>query len=184
MVSMAVEDNADSRTDRKAQVRVTSRGQHHAPALRTKLQQTPSGTQVRVLWVCLEIIRVIFLQINLRVWCLSPKPSSKPCTPELSGFLHYNDSSGQMFHCNGVSWRPWTPTNEVIHIQSKSWWLDLQFLHFMRWFEYFRVFSVLAQTVKAQKCPRGWTYHNDFCYILSTERKASWSTAVRACRER
>ncbi|XP_056096314.1 FRAS1-related extracellular matrix protein 1a isoform X1 [Rhinichthys klamathensis goyatoka] len=127
MVSMAVEDNADSRTDRKAQVQVTSWGQHHAPALRTKLQQTdrvlqPSGT----------------------------RPSSKPCTPELSGFLHYNDSSGQMFHCNGVSWRPWTPTNE---------------------------------TVKAQKCPRGWTYHNDFCYILSTERKATWSTAVRACRE-
>ncbi|XP_077057949.1 FRAS1-related extracellular matrix protein 1a isoform X2 [Siphateles boraxobius] len=127
IVSMAVEDNADSRTDRKAQVQVTSWGQHHAPALRTKLLQTdrvlqPSGTQ----------------------------PSSKPCTPELSGFLHYNDSSGQMFHCNGVSWRPWTPTNE---------------------------------TVKAQKCPRGWTYHNDFCYILSTERKASWSTAVRACRE-
>ncbi|XDV17566.1 hypothetical protein PO909_023405 [Leuciscus waleckii] len=128
MVSMAVEeDNADSRTDRKAQVQVTSWGQQRAPSLRTKLQQTdrvlqPSGT----------------------------RPSSKPCSPELSGFLHYNDSSGQMFHCNGVSWRPWTPTNE---------------------------------TVKAQKCPRGWTYHNDFCYILSTERKATWSAAVRACRE-
>ncbi|KAK7175846.1 hypothetical protein R3I93_000187 [Phoxinus phoxinus] len=127
MVSMAVEDNADSRTDRKAQVQVTSWGQQRAPALRTKLQQAdralqPSGT----------------------------RPSSKPCTPELSGFLHYNDTSGQMFHCNGVSWRPWTPTNE---------------------------------TVKAQKCPRGWTNHNDFCYILSTERKATWSAAVRACRE-
>ncbi|XP_067274903.1 FRAS1-related extracellular matrix protein 1a isoform X2 [Pseudorasbora parva] len=128
IVSMAVEeDNADSRTDRTAQVQVTSWGQQRSPALRTKLQQTARVLQPSV-----------------------TRPSSKPCTPELTGLLHYNDSSGQLFHCNGVSWRLWTPTNE---------------------------------TVKAQKCPRGWTYHNNYCYILSTERKVTWSAAVRACRE-
>ncbi|XP_067257479.1 FRAS1-related extracellular matrix protein 1a isoform X2 [Chanodichthys erythropterus] len=134
IVSMAVEeDKADSRTDRMAQVQVTSWGQQSSPAVRTKLQQTASHANSRVSQPFLT------------------QPSSKPCTPELTGFLHYNDSLGQLFRCNGDSWRPWTPTNE---------------------------------TVKAQKCPRGWTYHNNYCYILSTERKATWSAAVRACRER
>ncbi|ROL41249.1 FRAS1-related extracellular matrix protein 1 [Anabarilius grahami] len=133
IVSMAVEeDKADSRTDRKAQVQVTSWGQQRSPAVRTKLQQTASHANGRVSQPFVT------------------QPSSKPCTPELTGFLHYNDSLGQLFRCSGDSWRPFTPTNE---------------------------------TVKAQKCPRGWTYHNNYCYILSTERKATWSAAVRACRE-
>uniref|UniRef100_A0A672MFC2 FRAS1-related extracellular matrix protein 1 n=1 Tax=Sinocyclocheilus grahami TaxID=75366 RepID=A0A672MFC2_SINGR len=107
-------------SDRKAQVQVTSRGQQRPPH-----DRTVPHTNTRA-------------------------PSSKPCTPELTGFLHYNDSSAQLLRCNGDSWRPWTPNNE---------------------------------TVKAQKCPRGWTYHNNYCYILSGERKATWSAAARACRE-
>ncbi|XP_059394648.1 FRAS1-related extracellular matrix protein 1a [Carassius carassius] len=127
MVSMAVEeDRADSGSDRKTQV--TSWGQQRPPHDRTVPHTNTRAAAQRVV----------------------TQPSSKPCTPELTGFLHYNDSSAQLLHCNGDSWRPWTPNNE---------------------------------TVKAQKCPPGWTYHNDYCYILSAERKATWSAAARACRE-
>uniref|UniRef100_A0A8C1JDA4 FRAS1-related extracellular matrix protein 1 n=1 Tax=Cyprinus carpio TaxID=7962 RepID=A0A8C1JDA4_CYPCA len=41
----------------------------------------------------------------------------------------------------------------------------------------------IKDTNEAQKCPRGWMYHNNYCYILSTEHKATWSAAARACRE-
>lgn len=41
-----------------------------------------------------------------------------------------------------------------------------------------------TQMVSAQNCRKGWTYHSGYCYFLSTERKSSWSTAIRACRER
>ncbi|XP_058637530.1 FRAS1-related extracellular matrix protein 1a [Onychostoma macrolepis] len=133
IMSMAVEeDSADSGSDRKARVQVTSWGQQHPPHDRTKPQHTVPHTNTRA------------------AQRVATQPSSKPCTPELTGFLHYNDSSAQLLRCNGDSWRPWTPNNE---------------------------------TVKAQKCPRGWTYHNNYCYRLSAERKASWSAAARACRE-
>ncbi|XP_060791413.1 FRAS1-related extracellular matrix protein 1a isoform X1 [Neoarius graeffei] len=39
------------------------------------------------------------------------------------------------------------------------------------------------EAVNAQKCPQGWTYHSHHCYLLSTERKATWNDAARACRE-
>lgn len=79
IVSMAVEeDSADSRTDRKAQVQVTSWGQQRSPAVRTKLQQTSSHantrvpqsfvTQVRVLSIRYQITWRNLLQINLHIW--------------------------------------------------------------------------------------------------------------------
>ncbi|XP_053321913.1 FRAS1-related extracellular matrix protein 1 [Spea bombifrons] len=40
-----------------------------------------------------------------------------------------------------------------------------------------------STTVKATKCPFGWTPHDSSCYILITEQKATWVTAARACRE-
>ncbi|XP_016405558.1 FRAS1-related extracellular matrix protein 1a [Sinocyclocheilus rhinocerous] len=123
IISMAVEE------DSVAQVQVTSRGQQRPPHDRTVPHTNTRAAAQRV---------------------AATQPSSKPCTPELTGFLHYNDSSAQLLRCNGDSWRPWTPNNE---------------------------------TVKAQKCPRGWTYHNNYCYILSGERKAMWSAAARACKE-
>uniref|UniRef100_A0A8C2KCV2 FRAS1-related extracellular matrix protein 1 n=1 Tax=Cyprinus carpio TaxID=7962 RepID=A0A8C2KCV2_CYPCA len=120
---------AGSRTDRKAQVQVTSWGQQRSPHDRTKPHQTAPHTNTRAFPRVVTRVRV-------------------PCTPELTGFLHQSDSSAQLFRCNGGSWRPWTLTNEV-----------------------------------SQKCPRGWMYHNNYCYILSTEHKARWSAAARACRE-
>uniref|UniRef100_A0A3B3D2I5 Fras1 related extracellular matrix 1a n=1 Tax=Oryzias melastigma TaxID=30732 RepID=A0A3B3D2I5_ORYME len=74
----------------------------------------------------------------------------KPCAPELTGLLHYNHTISQLFHCNGVSWKPWTPTQQML---------------------------------KAQMCPKGWSFHSGYCYILSTEHKVTWSAANRACRE-
>uniref|UniRef100_A0A665UUX0 Fras1 related extracellular matrix 1a n=1 Tax=Echeneis naucrates TaxID=173247 RepID=A0A665UUX0_ECHNA len=44
-------------------------------------------------------------------------------------------------------------------------------------------FVTKTQMVSTQKCPRGWTFHAGQCFILSTEHKATWSTANRACRE-
>lgn len=51
-------------------------------------------------------------------------PESKACTPELAGFLHFNASLGQLLQCNGISWKPWAATDEVISIKqttSPSW---------------------------------------------------------------
>uniref|UniRef100_A0A3P9HTD0 FRAS1-related extracellular matrix protein 1 n=1 Tax=Oryzias latipes TaxID=8090 RepID=A0A3P9HTD0_ORYLA len=35
-----------------------------------------------------------------------------------------------------------------------------------------------------QTCPKGWSFHGDRCYLLSTEQKVTWSAASRACREK
>lgn len=46
----------------------------------------------------------------------SPSSGPKPCVPELMGLLHFNQSSGGLLRCNGVSWKPWAPTDEVINL--------------------------------------------------------------------
>ncbi|TSL34592.1 FRAS1-related extracellular matrix protein 1 [Bagarius yarrelli] len=43
--------------------------------------------------------------------------------------------------------------------------------------------AATEEAVSAQKCPQGWTYHSRHCYLLSTERKATWNDAARVCRE-
>ncbi|XP_065144972.1 FRAS1-related extracellular matrix protein 1a [Paramisgurnus dabryanus] len=130
ITSMAVdEDNTAAVKGRKAQVQVVSRGQQRsAPGREAKLQSANTRPTQRI----------------------SPK-ASNPCRPELTGFLRYDESSGQLLRCSGDTWRPWAPTNE---------------------------------TVKAQKCPSGWTYHSNHCYLWSTDRKATWSAAARACKEK
>uniref|UniRef100_A0A667YH99 FRAS1-related extracellular matrix protein 1 n=1 Tax=Myripristis murdjan TaxID=586833 RepID=A0A667YH99_9TELE len=127
IMHMQVEDDTSpSRKGRKANVRVLSRGAQHANLTSHFLTlPAPSAT----------------------VDNLVPKP----CVPELMGLLHFNHSTSRLFHCNGVSWKPWAPTDEM---------------------------------VSAQMCPQGWTFHGGSCYILSSERKATWSMANRACRER
>lgn len=35
----------------------------------------------------------------------------------------------------------------------------------------------------AKRCPFGWTFHNNHCYYLNTEHKATWTRAARACKE-
>ncbi|XP_026182676.1 FRAS1-related extracellular matrix protein 1a isoform X2 [Mastacembelus armatus] len=113
----------------KANIRVVSRGAQHQASTMQKLnpQRNVLKAQKRGL------------------------TTGHPCVPELRGLLHFNQTTNQLFHCNGVSWKPWAPSDQM---------------------------------VSAQICPQGWTFHGGHCYILSTENKATWSTANRACRER
>ncbi|CAJ1081153.1 uncharacterized protein LOC106154262 [Xyrichtys novacula] len=31
------------------------------------------------------------------------------------GLLHFNQTTNQLFHCNGVTWKPWAPTDQGQH---------------------------------------------------------------------
>ncbi|XP_030635867.1 FRAS1-related extracellular matrix protein 1a isoform X3 [Chanos chanos] len=136
IMSMAVEDDsASSRVGRKAKVQVTSRGQQRSSS--AKLERLPTGQSTK----------------TQRDPATQVKPVSKPCTPELNGFLHFNESTGQLSRCNGVSWKPWAP------------WAPSE------------------EAVNAQRCPGGWTYRGGNCYLLSAEKKVTWSIAARVCRE-
>ncbi|XP_018549331.2 LOW QUALITY PROTEIN: FRAS1-related extracellular matrix protein 1a [Lates calcarifer] len=142
IMQMRVEDDTSpSRKGRKANIRVVSRGaQQQVSAVPTdsKLdaKRKVSKSQKSAL---------------AKVRATADNSIPKPCVPELMGLLHFNQTTNQLFHCNGVSWKPWAPTDQI---------------------------------VSAQMCPQGWTFHGGHCYILSTEHKATWSTANRACRER
>ncbi|XP_077401536.1 FRAS1-related extracellular matrix protein 1a [Vanacampus margaritifer] len=37
----------------------------------------------------------------------------RPCLPQVMGLLHFNQTTNQIFHCNGVSWRSWMPADQV-----------------------------------------------------------------------
>nr|XP_020450558.1 FRAS1-related extracellular matrix protein 1 isoform X2 [Monopterus albus] len=140
IMQMQVEDNTSpSRKNRKANIRVVSRGPQ-ALAVLTNSKQDSQRKLLKPQKTRLTKGRV-------------PADNAiiKPCVPELMGLLHFNQSTNQLFHCNGVSWKPWAPSDQMVN---------------------------------AQVCPQGWTFHGSHCYILSTEHKATWSTANRACRER
>uniref|UniRef100_A0A4W3JEP0 FRAS1-related extracellular matrix protein 1 n=1 Tax=Callorhinchus milii TaxID=7868 RepID=A0A4W3JEP0_CALMI len=40
-----------------------------------------------------------------------------------------------------------------------------------------------TEEISAKKCPPGWSYHENHCYYLSSEHKATWTGAARACKE-
>ncbi|XP_019955749.2 FRAS1-related extracellular matrix protein 1a isoform X1 [Paralichthys olivaceus] len=135
------DDTSPSRKGRKANIRVVSRGaQQHTSAVITESKQDPQRK--------ISERRKTGLA---KGHASADNSIPKPCVPALMGLLHFNQTTNQLFHCNGVSWKPWTPTDQMMG---------------------------------AQKCPQGWTFHRGQCYTLSTEHKATWSTANRACRER
>ncbi|XP_034470970.1 FRAS1-related extracellular matrix protein 1a isoform X2 [Hippoglossus hippoglossus] len=135
------DDTSPSRKGRKANIRVVSRGaQQHASAALTESKHDPRRK-------ISERQKTELVKGHASADNFIPKP----CVPALMGLLHINQTTNQLFHCNGVSWKPWAPTDQM---------------------------------VGAQKCPQGWTFHSGQCYTLSTEHKATWSTANRACRER
>ncbi|XP_044197505.1 FRAS1-related extracellular matrix protein 1a [Thunnus albacares] len=142
IMQMQVEDDTSlSRKGRKANIRVVSRGaQLQASAVLTKSKPGPQRKLPNPGKSGL-----------VKGHVAADNSIPKPCVPELMGLLHFNQTTNQLFHCNGVSWKPWAPTDQI---------------------------------VSAQLCPQGWTFHSGHCYILSTEHKATWSTANRACRER
>ncbi|XP_053199816.1 FRAS1-related extracellular matrix protein 1a [Scomber japonicus] len=142
ITQMKVEDDTSpSRKGRKASVRVVSRGaQQQASAALTKSKPGPQRK-----------VPNPAKSGSVKGHVAADNAIPKPCVPELMGLLHFNQTTNQLFHCNGVSWKPWAPTDQM---------------------------------VSAQLCPKGWAFHSGHCYILSTERKATWSTANRACKER
>ncbi|GLD68214.1 FRAS1-related extracellular matrix protein 1-like protein [Lates japonicus] len=142
IMQMQVEDDTSpSRKGRKANIRVVSRGApQQVSAVPTESKLDPKRKVSKPQKSGLA-----------KVHATADNSIPKPCVPELMGLLHFNQTTNQLFHCNGVSWKPWAPTDQM---------------------------------VSAQMCPQGWTFHGGYCYILSTEHKATWSTANRACRER
>ncbi|KAF3697512.1 FRAS1-related extracellular matrix protein 1 [Channa argus] len=138
IMQMQVEDDTSpARKGRRANIRVLSRGaQQQASHMFTKSKVNPQR-------------KISKLQSKGYVTADSIVP--KPCVPELKGLLHFNQTTNQLLHCNGISWKPWAPSDQM---------------------------------VKTRMCPQGWTYHGGQCYVLSTENRATWSTAYRACRER
>ncbi|KAK1796819.1 hypothetical protein P4O66_000910 [Electrophorus voltai] len=103
IMSLTVEDDSvTSQTGRKAQVQVTSRGQQRSIPAKS-MRQIP------------------VLPANIRRGSVAQNTSSRPvsklCTPEVIGLLHYNESLLQLFHCNGVSWKPWVVTDEAVNAQ-------------------------------------------------------------------
>ncbi|XP_078131977.1 FRAS1-related extracellular matrix protein 1a isoform X3 [Sander vitreus] len=142
IMQMQVQDDTSAlRKGRKANIRVVSRGaQQQVSTVLTKSKSDPQK----------KISKPQKPALN-KGPATADNSIPKPCVPELMGLLHFNQTTNRLFHCNGVSWKPWAPTDQM---------------------------------VKAQMCPQGWTFHGGHCYTLSTEHKATWSTANRACRER
>ncbi|XP_068164367.1 FRAS1-related extracellular matrix protein 1a isoform X2 [Antennarius striatus] len=102
-----VDDTFPSRKGRKANIRVVNRGaqrQASAASIKSKSDRRNfSKTQ----------------KTEPKRTRVTPHHSqSKPCVPELMGLLHFNTTTNQLFHCNGVSWRPWAPTDQMVGAQA------------------------------------------------------------------
>ncbi|CAL8326972.1 unnamed protein product [Lota lota] len=92
VMSVQVEDEASlSRKGRKASVRVVSRQQPPPPLRQQKQQQREVASAVP-----------------------DARPVAKACVPELRGVLHFNHTTSQLLHCDGVAWRPWAPTDKMV----------------------------------------------------------------------
>ncbi|XP_036969222.1 FRAS1-related extracellular matrix protein 1a isoform X2 [Acanthopagrus latus] len=108
IMQMQVEDDTSpSRKGRKANIRVVSRGaQQQASGVltgsksdhRRKNLKPPKGSQAKG-------------------HATADNTMPKPCVPELIGLLHFNQTTNQLFHCNGVSWKPWAPTDQMVGAQ-------------------------------------------------------------------
>uniref|UniRef100_A0AAY4DSI7 FRAS1-related extracellular matrix protein 1 n=1 Tax=Denticeps clupeoides TaxID=299321 RepID=A0AAY4DSI7_9TELE len=70
------------------------------------------------------------------------------------------------------------PSSSLIQFDPENLLLTTAF-----WLKCYSFPSSLIQIVSAQKCQQGWTHHSRYCYYLSTEKKATWNTAARTCRE-
>uniref|UniRef100_A0AAV2KQ14 FRAS1-related extracellular matrix protein 1 n=1 Tax=Knipowitschia caucasica TaxID=637954 RepID=A0AAV2KQ14_KNICA len=103
IMTMRVEDDsAPSRKGRKANVQVLNqrpKQQAQTKTSKTSVQRKSSG------------------QVKTVKPAESEAVVPKRCEPELMGLLHFNQSTGQMYHCNGVSWKPWAPSETMVNAQ-------------------------------------------------------------------
>lgn len=103
IMSMQVEDDsAPTRKGRKAKVLVTSRG-----------QQTPTAVSPGKKAIQAPDISTVQHTAQGPAGGSSPKA----CAPALMGLLHFSQSSSQLLRCDGVSWRPWALTDEMLSAQ-------------------------------------------------------------------
>ncbi|XP_056298988.1 FRAS1-related extracellular matrix protein 1a [Pseudoliparis swirei] len=111
IMHMQVEDNTSpSRKGRKANIRVVSRRaqtQQVVPAVLTESKSEPHRQISKPQRTALATEHAKADDII-----------AKPCVPELMGLLHFNQTSNQLFHCNGVSWKPWAPTHQMVSAQT------------------------------------------------------------------
>ncbi|XP_046904856.1 FRAS1-related extracellular matrix protein 1a isoform X3 [Hypomesus transpacificus] len=111
IMSLQVEDETSpSRKGQKVNVQVTSRGQQQPQ------QAVPNSNHAPV-----PQIKVISHGKSAQpTGKKSPRGSSspQPCSPELMGLLLLNQTTRQLTRCNGVSWKPWAPTDEMVSAQS------------------------------------------------------------------
>lgn len=109
IMQMQVEDDsAPSRKGRKASIQVVSRGAQQQASDKTSDSKN-------------ELSNHQDKQINMQ--SSSEIHIPKLCVPELMGLLHFNHSAGQLYHCNGVSWKPWAPSETMVGAQkcSRGW---------------------------------------------------------------
>ncbi|KAM4714914.1 FRAS1-related extracellular matrix protein 1a isoform 2-T2 [Anableps anableps] len=108
IMQMQVEDDTSpSRRSRKANIRVVSRGpQHQLPGLVTEAKSDSPREELEPHKKGRSVGHAI-----------ADTSVPKACVPELTGLLHFNHSTSQLLHCNGVSWKPWAPTDEIVGAQ-------------------------------------------------------------------
>ncbi|KAJ0055746.1 hypothetical protein NL108_011334, partial [Boleophthalmus pectinirostris] len=105
VMTMNVEDeSAPSRKGRKASIQVINQGAQQQ-ALTKKSKKSSS------------VVKLVKSQSE------SESSVPKVCVPELMGLLHFNQSTGQLYHCNGVSWKPWAPSETMVSAQkcARGW---------------------------------------------------------------
>nr|XP_046236498.1 FRAS1-related extracellular matrix protein 1a isoform X2 [Scatophagus argus] len=108
ILQMQVEDDTSPlRKGRKANIRVVSRrAQQQASAVQTTSKSDPRRKNSKAQTTGLA-----------KGHATADNFISKPCVPELMGLLHFNQTTNQLFHCNGVSWKPWAPTDQMVSAQ-------------------------------------------------------------------
>ncbi|MBN3273177.1 FREM1 protein, partial [Polyodon spathula] len=100
IMSLRVEDDTStSSSGKKAKVLVTRRGQQRHPV------GSPRSTEL------LHADRAAAHSTKQDDYSRS---FPKPCTPDLKGLLHFDQSAQKLFDCDGISWKPWKPTNDDI----------------------------------------------------------------------
>ncbi|XP_047556906.1 FRAS1-related extracellular matrix protein 1 [Lutra lutra] len=128
MVSLPLEEDGSPSHKRKAKVSIMSQTQKTSK-LADKVESTTDSHFPRQ----------------------DPLPSfPKNCTLELRGLLHFQEHLQELYECDGIAWKAWSPHTEV---------------------------------AEGKSCPAGWYRHSGYCHSLVTERKGTWNSAARACKE-
>ncbi|XP_055084970.1 FRAS1-related extracellular matrix protein 1a isoform X2 [Periophthalmus magnuspinnatus] len=109
IMTMQVEDDSTpSRKGRKASIQVINQGAH-LQALTKKSKNSVRKSS--------SVVKPVNNQNETEI------SVPKVCVPELMGLLHFNQSTGKLYHCNGVSWKLWAPSEATVSAQkcARGW---------------------------------------------------------------